>query len=234
MASAGQNAMLYAGENVLISALADNSNSNSSSWGLSLGFTPEGFTFGMNASASSGSSTVYSNAAVTAGGDLDVISGLDTVLTGANLQANNIYMDVGQDLIVASRQNTSSSESSGFNFSISFGPGGVPTSASIGASMSDANRIYADTLTSIVANDRLSIYTGRNTFLLGSAVYSKVGNLELDTGSLIFENYQDRDQSVSIGVNVSLAFQDSLLARDQSDASGSIANRDVQAVTYAT
>ncbi|NOX72339.1 MAG: hypothetical protein GXP03_01500, partial [Alphaproteobacteria bacterium] len=73
------------------------------------------------------------------------------------------------------------------------------------------------------ASDRLSIYTCRNTYLLGSAVYSEVGNLKLDTGSLIFDNYQDSDISVNISVNASLAFSGKTFLKDQSDASGSLA-----------
>jgi len=53
-----------------------------------------------------------------------------------------------------------------------------------------------------VAQDRLSIYTGRNTYPLGPAIYSEVGNLALDTGTLSFDNYHDTSTSRGIGVSV--------------------------------
>ncbi|NOX39683.1 MAG: hypothetical protein GXP05_03965, partial [Alphaproteobacteria bacterium] len=85
--------------------------------------------------------------------------------------------------------------------------------------------VYTDTPTSIVASDRLSIYTGRNTILLGSAVYSEVGNLALDTGNLLFDDYDDSGTTGSVGVNISLDLQQF----DKSDASGSLAYSNTQA-----
>ncbi len=61
---------LLAGEDILIAALADSSRTTSSSWGLSLGFAADGITFGADLSRTSGSSRMFTNAAVTAGGDL--------------------------------------------------------------------------------------------------------------------------------------------------------------------
>ncbi|MFK5997950.1 MAG: hemagglutinin repeat-containing protein, partial [Rhodobacterales bacterium] len=112
---------------------------------------------------SHGQSELFTNAAITAGADLDIISGLDTVILGGNLKARDIYMDVGQDLVVHSRQNTSTYDSFGFGFSVTF-TGTAITGLSLNANFSDANRKYTDNPATIVAQDRLSIYTGRNTY----------------------------------------------------------------------
>ena len=225
---------LLAGDDILIAALADSSRTSSSSWGLSLGFAVDGITFGTDLSRTSGSSRMFTNAAVTAGGDLQIISNQDTALLGANIKARSITMDVGNDLIVQSRQNVSSSSSHGFNFQVTM-TGGVPTGLRTGASHSSSSRRYTDNPTTVCAQEELSIYTGDTTYLLGSAIYSETGQLDLDTGSLIFDNYSDTDSSSSTSVNATVEFTDSMTVDTaRSDAAGSLAYRNRSAVTYAT
>ena len=225
VASGNRDVSLYAGENVLVAALADTSRSSSSGWGLSLGFGASGVTFGADFNRSRANARMYTNAALTAGGTLDIVSGQDTVLMGANLAATDIYLDVGNDLIVQSRQNTSNSNSFGFNFS---------TSGSFGLNYADANRNYTDTPTTIVAQERLSIYTGETTYLLGAGIWSEAGNLEIDTGTLVFDNYHDTDQSTSVGINGSLSIVDGAFDPSNSDLAGTFAYRNVNALTFAT
>ncbi|WP_322864768.1 hemagglutinin repeat-containing protein (plasmid) [Aquicoccus sp. G2-2] len=227
VASGNRDVSLYAGENILVAALADTSRSSSSGWGLSLGFGASGVTFGADFNRSQANSRMYTNAALTAGETLDIVSGQDTVLMGANLAAPDIYLDVGNDLIVQSRQNTSDSNSFGFNFSIS-----TSGAFSGGISLADANRNYTETPTTIVAQERLSIYTGATTYLLGAGLWSETGNLDLDTAVLVFDNYDDSATSTSGGLNVSLNFQETLASAR--DASGSLAYSNTQAITYAT
>jgi len=219
---------------VLIAALADSSRTSSSSWGLSLGFAADGITFGADLSRTAGSSRMFTNAALTAGGHLDIMSNRNTVLLGANIKADSIAMDVGADLIVQSRQNVSASQSHGFNFRVTMS-GNVPTDLSIGASQSSSNRRYTDNPTTVVAQEALSIYTGDITYLLGSAIYSETGGLDLDTGSLIFDNYIDTDTSSSSSVNATIGFTEEMtMDTARSDAAGSLAYRNTTGVTYAT
>lgn len=225
VASGNRDVSLYAGENILLAALADTSRSSSSGWGLSLGFGPSGVTFGADFNRSQANSRMYTNAALTAGETLDIVSGHDTVLMGANLAATDIYLDVGNDLIVQSRQNTSDSNSFGFNFS---------TSGSFGLNYADANRNYTDTPTTIVAQDRLSIYTGATTYLLGAGIWSETGNLQIDSGSLVFDNYNDTDQSTSVGISGSLSIVNGVVDPSNSDLAGTFAYRNVNALTFAT
>lgn len=232
VASASENSLLYAGENILVAALSDTTRTSSSGWGLSLGFGASGLSFGFDFNKSTGQSEMFTNAAITAGADLDIISGIDTVLMGANIKARDIYMDVGNDLIVQSRQNTSDSESFGFSFS---------TDGAFSLNISEAERRYTDTPTTIVAQDRLSIYTGSTTYLLGAVLQSEVGNLELDTGNLIFDNFNELDRSSSFGISGSISVADFAQANatnseyvNQSDVGGSWAYESTHAITYAT
>eukprot|EP00831_Metopus_contortus_P081451 TRINITY_DN8568_c0_g2_i4.p3 TRINITY_DN8568_c0_g2~~TRINITY_DN8568_c0_g2_i4.p3 ORF type:complete len:205 (+),score=55.00 TRINITY_DN8568_c0_g2_i4:454-1068(+) len=70
--------------------------------------------------AASGSDADYrsdsnTNAQVAAGQDLAVKSGQDTTVAGANLEGNKVNMDVGGNLVVASKQDTSDSKSSNWS-----------------------------------------------------------------------------------------------------------------------
>ncbi|PWE34098.1 hypothetical protein DDZ14_02785 [Maritimibacter sp. 55A14] len=225
IASADEDTVLSAGENILVAALADTDRSSSSGWGLSLGFTQGGLTFGADFNRSTGQSRLYTNATITAGDDLDVVSGLDTVFMGANALARKIFMDVGQDLIVQSRQNTNQSDSFGFSFS---------TDGAFSVSFVDADRTYTDTPTTIVAQDRLSIHTARDTYLLGAMLSSDIGNLELNTGSFIFDNYYDSDVSESGGFDASTGGRLSEIDLRNADFAPSYAYSNTQGVTYAT
>lgn len=229
VASANRDALLIAGENVVLAALADSSFSESSSWGVSVGFTSGGFTIGGDYNKSRGSARMYTNAALTAGKFLDIMAGEDLSLMGANIKGHDVYLDVGNDLFVQSRQNTSESDSFGFNFSVSF-VGTMPTGFSLGVNGSNASRRYTDTPATIVAQNQLSVYTEGTTYLLGSGMWSEVGHFKLDTGDLLFDNFEDHDRTESFGVNISV----NLTNLADSDASGSFSYSDVEALTFAT
>ncbi|MCP4088474.1 MAG: hypothetical protein GY746_01585, partial [Gammaproteobacteria bacterium] len=123
--------------------------------------------------------------------------------------------------MVQPRQNVSTSSSSGWDFSVTFN-GSAITEASFSVNGADANRTYTDTPTTISAENTLDIYTQGTTFLLGSVLNSK-------TGDLVFDNYNDVDQSQSTSFGVSLDLQTGDLS--DSDAHGSIAYANTQAVT---
>lgn len=224
VASASNDVLIYAEENVLMTALADWSWSESTSWGVSVGFNPSGTSFGFDYSGSNSNSTLYTNAVLTAGNDLDIVSGMDTTLMGANLQGRNVYMDVGGNLTLASQQNASESDSFGFNFTIS------QSGASGGFSVADANRLYTDNVSSIIASDRLSIYVGDTTYLMGATMASKAGHLELSTGSLVFDNYEDSDISTGFGISGNVGFTDTT----SWDFMPSVDYSNTQGITHAT
>lgn len=211
VASAGRDVILTATETILTSALADTFSSRSNSWGISLGFSEDGATFGMDGSKSKGKGTNYTNAQLTAGGDLITVSGLDTLVLGANWHGSNVWMDVGRDLVVQSRQNYSKNNSASFGFSVTVGP---VTSVSINGALSNGLRRYSDTPTMITAGlegedgtfseGTLDIYVENDTYLLGSLINSKTGDLKLDTNTLSFDNMNDTDKydSVNFGITV--------------------------------
>ncbi len=377
VASAGRDNTLVAGNDLLITALADWQKSSSSSWGVSLGFNTGGWTIGADYAQSQASAQLYTNAAVTSGRVLTMVSGRDTIIAGADIRAGmtpekvrpqpvvvtvsagegqaldyndsntdiwttgvsgthwwqadygvdaaptivsysvtagqtngdsdaprewvlqgsndegswtdlatvsgetgwnsgetraysvttpgtyryyrladvkaqnpnsnwvriakldlrtaddasedyngEIYMDAGRDLVVASKQNTAESNSFGFAFSIS-----TSGAFSLSGNLAYADRRYTDTPTIIEAEDRLDIYVEGKTYLLGSALNSKTGNLRLDTGDFLFDNYQDSDTqtTVSAGVDVGATH-----GWNSWDANLGVSYSDKQGITFAT
>ncbi|WP_448954903.1 hemagglutinin repeat-containing protein [Labrys neptuniae] len=202
-ASVARNAYIEAGRNLGLASAADTSRSKSSSWGLTLGFQPNGVSIGADISRSSASATVYSNAQLLAGGNVDLVAGSDISLIGANVAGKTIGIDAGQDLLVISQQNLSKSSATSFNVSVTVGSNG-PTGGSIGGSFAEGNRNYTDTPTTVIAEEGLYAYAGRTTVLAGSGIWSKTGKLKLDTGDLVFDNYKDRDTYVAASGGISV------------------------------
>ena len=170
------------------------------------------------------------NAQVTAGKDLTVVSGRDASFTGANVGGDNVYMDVGRNLVVASRQNESSNSSKGFNFDVTFTPNGGVSSFNLGGSYGFGARKYTDTPTTIIANKVLDIYTGQTTFLLGAVLNSKTGALKLDTGNFVFDNFNDTEQQKNIAVSIGVDVKDP----SKTSLGGSLYYKNKAGITYAT
>lgn len=227
-ASAGKDATVVAGRNIGLTAVADTVRTSSSSWGLTFGLTQSGFTVGGDMSRNSSNAVTYSNAFLGAGGHTDLIAGQDVTLAGANVTAKSVSIDAGRDLLLVSQQNQYTADGRSFSLSVSF-TGGVPTGASIGGSLSKARRTYTDTPTTIVADDELDVYVGRNTVLAGAGLWSKTNKLSLDTGDLAYDNYVDKDLSLSASANLSIGTN---LALWRGSASAQYKN--ITGLTYAT
>jgi filamentous hemagglutinin family protein len=228
--SAGRNMTLVAGQDLIIAAVADNARSSSSSWGasISVGFT--GVTIGGNAAGSQSSSTTFRNANLTAGETISIITGRDASLLGAQVQGKNVYLDIGRDLIIASKQNTSSSSSWGLNASVTITWNGGIGGFSAGGSYASGNRQYTDSVTTITSDQMLDIHVGRTTMLMGAVLNGKQ-KLKLDTGNFVFDNYNDKDRYYSINASVGYNPQNAAHSWD-----GSIGGsyRNTTGVTYAT
>jgi hypothetical protein len=136
-------------------------------------------------------------------------------------------MDAGRDLVLISQQNVATSNAWSFNVSVTF-QGATPTGGSLGGSFSEGSRQYTDTPTTVIADERLDAYAGRNTVLAGAGMWSKTGKLKLDTGDLVFDNYVNRDTFVAVSGSVSAG------VNRPWDASFSARYRNVQGLTFAT
>ena len=232
VASVARDATLVAGRNIGLAAVADTNRSRSSSWGLTLGFQPNGVRIGADASASNANATVFSNASLVAGRDVTMVAGQDLSLIGANVSGANVTLDAGRDLLLISQQNQSTSNSWSFDVSVTIGPDGVPTGGSLAGSFSNGARTYTDTPTTIIAGDRLDAYVGRTTVLAGAGMWSKTGKLKLDTNDLVFDNYSNKDTYVAVSGGISVSLGENIT--HPWDGNFSAQYRNTRGLTFAT
>ena len=154
----------------------------------------------------------------------------NTTIKGAELLAENITLNTGNNLDIESLQNRDHSKSK----STSVGVGGGKSSASLSynASRSKFDRDWVDDQTSIIGTNSVNINTGANTNLKGALIANIInatltditkqgqdakdsqkgwidgGNLTLNTGTLTFENIYDieKQKSSSIGLALNANF----------------------------
>ncbi len=108
--------------------------------------------------------------------------------------------------------------------------GATPTGGSIGGSFANGSRLYTDTPTTIIADDALRAYAGRNTMLAGAGLWSKTGNLKLDTGDFVFDNYNNHDTYTAASASLSVT----LGANHPWDGTLSAQYRNQSGLTFAT
>ena len=129
----------------------------------------------------------------------------DTNINGANITADNIIINSGNDLNVASLQNTSNSSSK----SKSIGAGGGKSSASLNysSSKSEFSKNWVDDQTDIIANNNITINTANNTDLKGALINSKTDNLTINTGTLTYSDIIDTEiqESSSFGISTNIS-----------------------------
>ncbi|NEP77011.1 MAG: filamentous hemagglutinin N-terminal domain-containing protein [Okeania sp. SIO3B3] len=149
-------------------------------------------------------STTHTNSNVWAGGKLTVESGRDTTVAGANLEGESVDMDVGRNLTVASRQDTSGGESSSWGASVDVTAGPASSgSGSVNYGEGSSSSAWVREQTAIVGRDEVDVYVGENTHLEGAVLASATGNLTLDTNTLTYADLDDHNTSESTSVGVS-------------------------------
>lgn len=211
----GKTVTLNAGRDIVLSSSRDtetlknsaSGNSVSAGVGFSMGGSQNGFTgefgYSQNQSRADGKSQTNQNSKVHADNILNIISGRDTTLNGAELSADKVIADVGRDLTIASVQDTSrydsKSTSSGVNLSVCIPPicygAVVQGSGSMDSqklhnnydSVKDQSGIYA-------GKDGFDISVGNHTQLDGAVIASDAtaDKNHLDTGTLGWKNLHNQ------------------------------------------
>ena len=186
-----------------------------------------------------------------AGNNLSVSTGNDANVQGAFLAAENLRMEVGKNLNVASLQDTSSSVSSswgvggGLSFDISsFFPGeigglavnsgnGADVTVSAGSGTFDSKWVQGQT--AIIGSKEVTVNTGGNTDITGAVIASDSGKLTLNTDTLtytdLFDYARGEQWSASLGGTTSLTGR-----KDLGDVtlSGNYASENTEQVDRAT
>ncbi|WP_211455204.1 hemagglutinin repeat-containing protein [Collimonas antrihumi] len=220
--TAGNNANLIADNNINLQASQDtfeqHSNNSSSSASVGVGFGTSGWTVSASASQGRGNAdgqdVKCNNTHVTAGNQLNLISGGDTNLIGAVASADKVLANVGGNLTVQSLQDTSTYDSQqknvGVGVTIPLGAGAAGVNVS--KSNVDSNYISVGEQSGIKTGDGgFDVVVAGNTNLVGGVIASTDRAVDeaknnFTTGSLThndLENHADyRGQSVGISAGV--------------------------------
>ncbi|MGN6702065.1 MAG: hemagglutinin repeat-containing protein, partial [Burkholderiaceae bacterium] len=228
--AAGRDATLDADGKITLQAAEDtasehSSNSSSSaSLGVGFGIGKEKMGWSVSASASNargnadGNDVTQQNTHVSAGNTLTLKSGSDTTLDGAVASGNQVKADIGANLNIASRQDTSTYDSQQHSLggSLSIGAG---ISGSVNAGRSKINSDYASVTeqSGIRAGDGgFDVQVKGDTTLTGGAITSTQaaidqGNNRFHTGGQLaladIDNHAAYDANaagVNLGAGVSL------------------------------
>ena len=208
---------------------SSSSSSMSVNAGVSVGFGATGWSVSgyvggsAGGSQSSGDGISYTNALVVAGGTLSTKSGNDTNIRGANLLADRIKMNVGNNLNVASLQDTSSSKGSSWgigggialdlsgltngwllNIPVTPGADSANINLSYGQAFSDGR--WVGNQTSIIGKSEVDIFVGNHTDLRGAVIGADNGNLVLNTNTLSYSNLYDYQRGQNWNAGIGLSF----------------------------
>ncbi|WP_374555774.1 hemagglutinin repeat-containing protein [Aquitalea pelogenes] len=217
--SASKDILLQAATNT--AEVHNKNESSNASVGATVGFGQQnGISFqlgvGQSQGVANGSETTYDNTLVTASNQLNLHSGNDTTLFGAQLAGKTVNADVGGKLAITTLQDQSQYEShqssSGFDISVCVPPicYGQFVSGSANLAAQDINHDYqsATGQSGIAAGSGgFNLNVAGNTSLTGAAITSQASaeHNTLTTGSLSYQdldNHQRTDASAtSIGIS---------------------------------
>jgi filamentous hemagglutinin len=162
---------------------------------------------GLSQGESEYNKTFYTNSQIGAeNGTLTLNTGNDANISGANLLAKNVALNIGNNLNVSSKQTEEDFSSSGFgfNFGVGVGAGGNGGNVGGGFNMSNADmhRLWVDDITTIKGTDSMAVNVGKDLNLTGAAILSD--NLALAvTGNTNKKELSDSYYSESMSIGVS-------------------------------
>ncbi len=216
--AAGHDVSLDAGRDLTVesatggTAYDADSMSASAGGGLKVNFGTNGMGAGVNVYASLGGSgsdyeaIYHRNAAVAARNDLTTKSGADTTIAGARVQGSTVTMNVGDDLVVASRQDESDGGSHSFGVSADVMLGiGASGSISVNAGKGESSSGWVREQTAIIGKEKVDIRVEDNTHVEGAVIAAENGNLKLDTNTLTYADIKDHDKASNINIGVSVS-----------------------------
>ncbi|NHZ45285.1 hemagglutinin repeat-containing protein [Nitratidesulfovibrio liaohensis] len=216
--AAGHDVSLDAGRDLTVESATGGTTYDTSSMSASAGggvkanFGANGMGVGVNIYASVGGSgsdyeaIYHRNAAVAAQNDLTTKSGADTTIAGARVQGNTVTMNVGDDLVVASRQDESDGGSHSFGVSADVMIGlGASGSLSGNVGKGESSSGWVREQTAIIGKEKVDIRVEDNTHVEGAVIAAENGNLKLDTNTLTYKDIQDHDKASNINIGVSVS-----------------------------
>ncbi|MHA7848748.1 hemagglutinin repeat-containing protein [Serratia sp. D1N4] len=204
---AGGDTTLTAERDVLLSGVANTQQSSgknsSSGFGVGVDVSTAGVAVSANANKSQGSEkgngTQWTETTLDSGGKVNITSGRDTTLTGAQVSGDSVKMDVGRDLTLSSQQDSDRYDAKQTSVS---GGVSVPITAGVGSAQFSTSRDKLQSNYDSV-QEQTGIYAGKGGFditvgehtQLNGAVIGSTATADknkLDTGTLGFSDIENK------------------------------------------
>ncbi|OCG25431.1 hypothetical protein A9G11_02375, partial [Gilliamella sp. wkB108] len=222
----GKNINLNAGQDIKFSAAQDMErvkNTDSGSHygvgvGVNFGGSQNGFSLELSGSQSkgkeNGNSENNTNSIIHARDKLNIHSGRDVILTGAELQGNRVVADIGRDLLISSLQDkedyNSKHTSAGLNASICVPPfcaGSSQVSGSFSQDKMKSDYASVNEQSGIFAGEGgYDITVGNHTELTGAVIASEAEDKtrnRLETGTIGFSDIKNKAEYNVSSISVS-------------------------------
>jgi len=145
--------------------------------------------------------------------DIRIRSAEDTNIKGALVTAaNDLTLDVGEDLTVQSLQDTYKEKEYTIGVSGGYSGGSQPknsqktdpkANAGVNFSITNGKSKWVGEQTQIIGSGNVNVTVGDKTELKGAQIASASDKLTLDTGSLVYSDIKDKDKSNTIGGGLS-------------------------------
>ena len=188
--------------------LHNSSSSRSSNFGISTGATI-GYGYGTQITGNGGSvsanrsnqntnETIYQNGNFQNVNEVHNNTGTMT-LSGFNQEGGKVTGNIG-NLVVESRQNTSTTTGSSKGVNLGISANGVPSSVNINASRTNGNRAFVDNQSTFVVGEGSNLHVGtvENT----GAVIGKEGNSTFKIDSYVGKDIQNYDTMTTTGGSI--------------------------------
>jgi len=133
----------------------------------------------------------------------------DTTLKGATVDANELEVTVGKNLVMQSLQDTQTINGSSAGGTVS-GKYAMPTGVSVNTGSTKGDKQWVNEVSSLNANEKIKVAVNENTTLTGASITNldKDGtdkaNLEFSTNTLTTNDIKDHDtyESTTMGVGI--------------------------------
>lgn len=170
-------------------------------------------------------------------GSLNLNVSNDVKIEGANIKAKDVLANVGNNLTLASLQNSSSSNGSSQSLSVGTSGSG---SLGVGTGKNESQRDWVDNQTTFIGTNSMNVNVGGTTTIKGAVlanadyVDGKLvdnNNLKLNTTNLISQNIYDKDNSSSYNVSVGV---DNSKKETQAKMELGLSDSSKEQITFAT
>ena len=193
---------------ILIQASADKYATNSKNMGANFGITligSNGVSAGLNYGQMNSKGTLYNNAQIQAGNKL-IVKADDMTVRGGRLEGKYVDVDVKQNLLIESLQDSEKMKQIGANLGYSFkkekaqdGTVSKKGDGSLGLSFGGKDKKWVKEQSGIIGTENTKVSVGGTTKLIGSIIGGK--NTTLRTGKLEYSDIYDKDKGYDIGLN---------------------------------